>query len=378
MKNLLPYIFFLLSLSAVSQGFQYQAVVRKIDGSLLKDEDINIMVKLKEGLEGVEMYTEIHEVSTDQLGRVEFVIGEGGYKTADFESIDWSKLNTCLEILIDRKRNSDYVSLGTLKLQPVPYALFALSSGDGLTQTTQIIQGEKTFIAPINGVLRGGVVLSDAVPALAGAIKWNGTDFVGFNGEEWISLSSGGGQSSNTFDCGEIFIDPRDGSEYRTVLMGSECWFAENLRFQTEEGSYQGTGSYSIENAGLYYTWAGVMNISESYNSSIFSLEEPFQGACPSGWHVSTHQEWLNLEALEEVNGLTLQEGGGSGFDAKLVGDRLQNGSFSNTGISAVFWTSSEVDARNSYKRILFDGEIGVGIFVFEKDYGFCVRCVKD
>ena len=377
--RLYSFIFILLSLNCIGQGFRYQATLKGTDGNLIVNSSLNVMVKLRSGIEGDVSFSEIHEVDTDNLGRIDFIIGEGGFQSSLFKELDWSDMNKFLEILIDENRDGDFESIGIVKLQAVPYSLFSISSSNGLSDGKQVIKGKKTFLEPINGVFSGGVILNDDVPAVAGAIKWNGSDFIGFDGDKWVSLSSGGGNEIETFNCGDNYIDPRDGNEYRTALFGLDCWMIDNLRLMTDEGSYTGIGDYSISNAGVYYTWSGAMAIPSQYNSTIYSdpSNEP-RGVCPEGWHVSTHDEWLLLDELTDIDGITLQEGGTSGFGAKLVGDRLQDGTFSNSGISAVFWTSTEMDAKNAYKRILFDGEEGVGVFVFEKDYGFCVRCVKN
>ncbi|MCD4734474.1 MAG: hypothetical protein K8R53_00390, partial [Bacteroidales bacterium] len=35
------------------------------------------------------------------------------------------------------------------------------------------------------------------------------------------------------YECGQPFIDPRDGQTYNTILIGSQCWMAENLNIGT-------------------------------------------------------------------------------------------------------------------------------------------------
>src|ERR1043165_3168461 len=47
-----------------------------------------------------------------------------------------------------------------------------------------------------NGYFNGGVQLGASASPTAGTIQWNGSDFQGYNGSSWLSLTGGGGGSS--------------------------------------------------------------------------------------------------------------------------------------------------------------------------------------
>jgi uncharacterized protein (TIGR02145 family) len=77
------------------------------------------------------------------------------------------------------------------------------------------------------------------------------------------------------------FIDPRDGQEYKTIMIEGKLWFRENLRFQTR---FSFCPNYN-KNAGdckkgNYYS-----------NSELSSI-------CPPGWHVVTIPEWESFISL--------------------------------------------------------------------------------
>ena len=55
-----------------------------------------------------------------------------------------------------------------------------------------------------------------------GTIKWTGTDFLGWNGTKWISLTSGIAFESQVQDI--------DGNIYQTLKIGNQEWMVENLR----------------------------------------------------------------------------------------------------------------------------------------------------
>jgi len=97
--------------------------------------------------------------------------------------------------------------------------------------------------------------------------------------------------------CGDTLYS--EGKEYDTVLIGSQCWMAENLNYdngcssngwENENdtgwcGYYDGAGS--DDTYGLLYQWSAAMN---------GTTTEGAQGICPAGWHIPTHDEYTTLE----------------------------------------------------------------------------------
>ncbi len=365
-------------------GFAYSAQIKDLEGNFVANQTVPFRIAIYEnGPEGEMIYSEIHESLTDEIGIAQIIIGEGGFKSSEFELIDWTQNNLFLKVEVDLNGNGSFREVGMTKLTAVPYAMYAIKSANGLTDGPQQIAGEKTFLSKVNALVEGNIILNNDAPEVPGAIRFNGTDFLGYDGEKWISLTAGGGAVDTTgvddFICGELLIDERDGNTYTTVQIGNQCWMSQNLNFDSGEGSFAGIGNYSPEVSGRYYTWTGAMRLDARYNDEFFPTNvESAQGVCPTGWHVPSHSEFTTLENQDGVNGLSIQEGGEIGFNATLTGDRFPNGDYSNFGISAVYWSSSQVDNISSYKRIVFDGEQAIGVFVFEKDYGFSIRCVKD
>lgn len=115
------------------------------------------------------------------------------------------------------------------------------------------------------------------------------------------------------------FTDPRDGKVYKTVKLGTQEWFAENLAYLPtvnpgDEGSeleekkeqpmyyvYNYFGSDVAEakatveyrDAGVLYNWWAVMAGAESPTDPM--AVSTIQGPCPAGWHVPSTGEWWTL-----------------------------------------------------------------------------------
>jgi uncharacterized protein (TIGR02145 family) len=135
-------------------------------------------------------------------------------------------------------------------------------------------------------------------------------------------------EAFSQFTCGSLLTDTRDGKQYQTVQIGTQCWMAENLNY----GSYTAitvpsdypTNNGTVEKQcynndtsmcstyGALYQWNEMMD---------YSNVEGSQGICPDGWHVPTDAEYSLLASNYPSDaGTALQSGGVSGFDALLTG----------------------------------------------------------
>jgi len=236
-----------------------------------------------------------------------------------------------------------------------------------------------------------------------------------------IFYDAGSGPST----CGTL-TDARDGKTYNTVLIGTQCWMAQNLNYSTS-GVYTplatgqgaaGTQKYCYDNLesncttyGGLYEWVEMMNGSASCNgtgSSQPACTNPVQGICPSGWHIPSHYEWTLLEKnvgsnpdafpydmtttgwLGTDEGSNLKESGTahwqlsntgtntSGFTA-LPGGYSWYGTFYALGSNGHWWTSTESSTSYAWYRYLyFASAPAYRDNNFDKAFGQSVRCVKD
>lgn len=210
-------------------------------------------------------------------------------------------------------------------------------------------------------------------------------------------------------------IDSRDGKTYKTIVIGSQIWMAENLNY-SDSLSYPGLKgrSWCYENSansctkyGRLYTWAAAMDSAGTFSTNgkgcgsekTCSPTYPVRGICPDGWHLPTKEEWLDLFAaiggsstatctvLKSTSGWI--DGNGSddfGFSALPAGYRYSNGNFYFGGSSTYFWSATEYRADAVYDMILTNDNLyallGYDEYNFNNNkyklYGISVRCLKN
>ena len=119
------------------QGFNYQATVRDSAGDLIVNANVYFKFNVIQGsLTAVPIFTETHYVSTDDLGQVNLVIGQGTANLGAFSELDWSLGSYYLGIELDT--GNGYLAMGTTQLLSVPYALYAENSGNSTPTTPNL------------------------------------------------------------------------------------------------------------------------------------------------------------------------------------------------------------------------------------------------
>ena len=260
-------------------------------------------------------------------------------------------------------------------------------------------------------------------------------DFITDPDEAGISIGSGieinsGIQMSATvaaeWACGDTLVDTRDSKEYDTVLIGDQCWMAENINAGTRiaGSSNQGTSCASIEkycfdnneancttDGGLYQwnqTMCGASTCNGTGEPPNDACATPIQGICPDGWHLPSHYELTTLERAVCTSGTCatdfeynttrtgwrgttegdklkkegLCEGrtpcGTSGFNGLLAGSRDADGSFYDRTSLGGFWSSTHGSSMDAWFRWLYVNSTTVLRHGNSKDTGFSIRCLKN
>jgi uncharacterized protein (TIGR02145 family) len=171
-------------------------------------------------------------------------------------------------------------------------------------------------------------------------------------------------------DGSGVLTDGRDGKKYRTVVIGGVRWMAENLNYQTSKGSWcYENHNPSCNKYGRLYDWNTAKTV------------------CPSGWYLPSRQEWKDLvntagdeKMLKSKSGWNDNRNGTDdfGFSALPGGDRHFDGHFGSVGGYGYWWTATESNSGNAYRRGIFNSYDDVNDYDRNKNNGYSVRCVKE
>jgi len=234
-------------------------------------------------------------------------------------------------------------------------------------------------------------------------------------------------------------VTDHEGNVYATVQIGDQCWMRDNLRTTTSPstGTYlipaSGTGytftgkqarwynndstTYAPMNYGLLYNWnAAVDTFNTAYGETNISSNNAVsvtfsghrRGICPAGWHLPSDAEWTQLtdyvssqseytcsgnssyiaKALASTEGWNTStnscavgnnqgSNNATGFSAVPAG-YCNGSSFGGVGLSAHFWSSTQVNSGDAWYRYLYYLNANAGRYYNGKYNGFSVRCLRD
>lgn len=117
------------------EGINYQAVIRKTNGTLVTNTTVAIRIQIKQNsATGTVVYSERQSVITSTYGLVNFVIGQGTVLSGTFSAINWSTGNYWVSLGVDFTNGTNYIDYGSQRLMSAPYALYAKTAGVQLNQ----------------------------------------------------------------------------------------------------------------------------------------------------------------------------------------------------------------------------------------------------
>jgi len=300
--------------------------------------------------------------------------------------------------------------------------LLAVLLNTGLSVTAQIAistdgsEPDSSAMVDVNSNAKGvlpprmtTVQMSAINNPVAGLVVYNidSSDYFGFNGSRWIPFW--GDQNSSIPPCGAPIS--YGGQTYGTILIGTQCWMAENLNVGIRIDGTASPDSSAIEkycyndsesNCDVYgglYTYGEMLNGDNPTSGNV-------QGICPPGWHIPADTAWKTLEnylgmSIVDVNktgwrgtseGNMLKETGtihwisnigatnSSGFTALGGGRRTSSlKDFKGLKDYGYWWSSDDFGAKsNAYGRTLRGADGKIERASYTKERGYSVRCLRD
>ncbi len=137
--------FLLITMAALSalaqapEAFKFQTVIRDGNGELLPNQEVALKFLIRQDApDGLMVYSEQHQVTTNPSGLVNLQIGNGEVLSGDFGSINWGSYEYFLEEQIAIGISGDFQTFGVVQLLSVPYALHANTAGNGIQNMSTV------------------------------------------------------------------------------------------------------------------------------------------------------------------------------------------------------------------------------------------------
>lgn len=205
-----------------------------------------------------------------------------------------------------------------------------------------------------------------------------------------------------------------DNNTYQTIKIGNQWWMAKNLAAtRLRDGTL-------IRNVTDNYTWWDTSEPAYSwFENDEESYKEPYGALynwatvstnllCPAGWHVSTDDDWKEMEIYLGMSESEANQSGGrgegiggklkmdgteywyltnegatneSGFSALPGGQRESiDGDFYNLGVTGYWWSVLREDGSDDKpnSRELYDMHTTIYRYTPDNNSGYSVRCVMD
>jgi uncharacterized protein (TIGR02145 family) len=354
----------------------YQAVARDAAGQPLASTTLIARFTIQNGsANGTVVWQELQTVSTNSLGLFSSQLGS----TVPLSNVNWSNGAKFMQVELDT--GSGFFEIGTQQMLSVPYALHA-----GSVQVNVSPTGDTLFVGEGNFVIIPGLSVANGFTT--------GT-----------ALHSCGAADIHNPDLIYGSMTDQEGNVYKTIVIGTQEWMAENLSTSVyRNGDVIATGLSTSQ-------WTNTVQGAWAYFQNDASKNCPFgklynwyacvdaRELCPTGWHVPTDADWsvlsdyLGGEAIaggkmktlgmsDSATGLWSAPNSGatnsSGFSGIPGGYRLLQGPYSNLEFIGYYWSSSDFVTLSAYYRYIIYDDVDLTRATGGKGNGFSVRCVRN
>jgi uncharacterized protein (TIGR02145 family) len=382
----ISFFFFTFTYGQAPSKMSYQAVIRNSSNTLVSNQPVGMRISILQGsASGTAVYVETQTPTTSDNGLVSIEIGGGTVVSGTFATINWANGPYFIKTETDANGGSNYSITGTSQLLSVPYAFF---SGNGIVGVSST--GDTLYLGNGTHLI---------VPGISAANNSSG-------GQTGITQHTCGADSVHNSTLNYGSMTDQDGNVYKTIVVGTQEWMAENLRARTYRNGVaiplvtdltQWAANYNNGTALPMMCW--YLNDSATYACPYGRLYNWYavtssNNVCPAGWHVPSDAEWTTLTTFlggQNVAGGKMKSTGtqywqspnaaadnSSGFSGLPGGTRNFDGTFGIIGLIGYWWSSTENPTPTAWSRTLVYNFGLVSMNFYEKTNGFSVRCLRD
>lgn len=124
----------------IPEAFTYQAVVRNANNELVRNSPVKVQISIGYyfpiGLPPIwtfnSIYTETHQVTTNDNGLFSIAVGNGSVVSGRFDTIPWDQNAFSIKTEIDPANGNNYTISSISKILSVPYALHSKKAQNGI------------------------------------------------------------------------------------------------------------------------------------------------------------------------------------------------------------------------------------------------------
>jgi uncharacterized protein (TIGR02145 family) len=298
------------------------------------------------------------------------------------------------------------------------------TSSNPILNSTYVLQYAVDSSSPAGGTISGtnpqSVSYGQSGTAVT-AVPSSGYSFTKWSDGSMVNPRTDTNVTSNIYvtaiftACSGSFTDARDSQSYPMVMIGDQCWMAQNLNIGTmvtghnaqsnnsvyEKYCYNNSSSNCNTYGGLYQWGEAVQYINGASDTTLYSPVPTgnIQGICPLGWHLPMISEMSTLSdylGAELVAGGKLKQTGttlwltpnvgadnSTGFTAVPSGDLTEGAVFGDLSYAARYWgASASVDTGTQSADMFYlmynSDSMVIDASRTNYDQAYSVRCVRD